>query len=264
MTHYTAARGIIMNDKYDNHTPEDAARGITRKQKIEPANTQKTNSRALFLKEWMKRPNWGFAMKKFAFALFLFLSSYGFTESLEYVVERKGKEIGTHSFIFSQSDGGMKVQISTNIVVKLGFIPVYKFIHDGLETWTNGVLIGYDSTTNDNGADKFLKFYGNSIHSSRGDFPTLGNTYIPTSLWSISTIKATELLSTLDGRPMKVSFQALGEEDILTKSRKKLRARHFSMKGDLERELWYDNKDRLVQVKFKGGDGSTINYILDE
>ena len=36
------------------------------------------------------------------------------------------------------------------------------------------------------------------------------------------------------------------------------------MKGDLERELWYDNKDRLVQVKFKGGDGSTINYILDE
>ena len=96
-------------------------------------------------------------MKKFAFALFLFLSSYGFTESLEYVVERKGKEIGTHTFIFSKSDEGMNVQILTNIVVKLGFIPVYKFIHDGLETWTNGVLIGYDSTTNDNGADKIWK-----------------------------------------------------------------------------------------------------------
>ncbi|WP_367272434.1 DUF6134 family protein, partial [Parvibaculum sp.] len=39
-------------------------------------------------------------------------------------------------------------------------------------------------------------------------------------------------------------------------------ATHYSVTGKLNRELWYDDKGVLVQVKFDGSDGSEITYVL--
>ena len=204
-------------------------------------------------------------MKNLFLIFLLGITSYTYSQSLDYVVERKGKQIGTHSFVFNGTQNDeMLVQISTDVVVKLGFIPVYKFIHEGTEIWKKGILTGYDSTTNDNGTDKFLRFHDNSIHSSRGVFSSLEKTYMPASLWNISNVQTTQLMNTLDGSIMNIEIVDLGEEDIQTTGKKILKARHFSMTGDLARELWYDSHNRLVHVQFLGDDGSIIDYILDE
>ena len=71
-------------------------------------------------------------------------------------------------------------------------------------------------------------------------------------------------MNTLDGSIMNIEIVDLGEEDIQTTGKKILKAKHFSMTGDLARELWYDSLNRLVHVQFLGDDGSIIDYILDE
>jgi hypothetical protein len=41
-----------------------------------------------------------------------------------------------------------------------------------------------------------------------------------------------------------------------------MKAHHYSMHGQLEQDLWYDMYGHLVQLKFKGRDGSVIAYHL--
>ena len=38
-------------------------------------------------------------------------------------------------------------------------------------------------------------------------------------------------------------------------------ARHYTMAGDLERELWYGADGQLLQVIFPGPDGSQITIV---
>ena len=71
-------------------------------------------------------------------------------------------------------------------------------------------------------------------------------------------------MNTLDGSMMDVNAKDLGEELVKTTSGKTLTARHFSLKGGLDRELWYDADGRLVHVEFLGGDGSIIMYKLKD
>ena len=39
-------------------------------------------------------------------------------------------------------------------------------------------------------------------------------------------------------------------------------AKHYAITGDLQRELWFDSHGTLLKVRFKGQDGSDIQYVL--
>lgn len=52
------------------------------------------------------------------------------------------------------------------------------------------------------------------------------------------------------------------DDDAVETPRGPVTARHYSITGDLQRELWYDPNGVLVQVRFLGEDDSTIEYRL--
>jgi hypothetical protein len=58
-----------------------------------------------------------------------------------------------------------------------------------------------------------------------------------------------------------VQITDLGMETIQSQG-KSIEAHHYRMSGELERELWYDPSNTLVQVRFKAKDDSTILYVL--
>ena len=62
---------------------------------------------------------------------------------------------------------------------------------------------------------------------------------------------------------MNINVKDIGTEEVLTTSGKIINAKHYAVTGDLERELWFDQANRLVHVLFKGQDGSSIEYILE-
>ena len=168
--------------------------------------------------------------------------------SLKFDVMRKGNDIGDHSFVFSGADPNFKVQIVTDIAVKLPIIrtTVYSFQHNSTEQWQGGEFNHVTSKTDDDGDPNQLN--------------TAGKGPLPASLWNMDIVHSKKLMNTIDGHIMKVRVADLGMESVRTK-RGSVNAHHYRISGDLERDLWYDGDGNLAQVVFKADDGSTITYI---
>lgn len=193
----------------------------------------------------------------------LIASASAETMTLNYDVSRKGSIIGTHKVSFDPSGDRLTVRIHTDVAVKIAFITAYRFKHDATEIWENGTLINYQSVSDDDGKNKNLALSGKNgtytVDGSAGRYETQ-SIALPASLWHTDTVTQSLLLNTLDGHVMKVTITDEGMQTILAGGQQ-LNAQHYVMTGDLERELWYAN-GQLVHLRFKGGDGSTIDYNL--
>ncbi len=183
--------------------------------------------------------------------------------TLNYDVVRKGKVIGTHKVTLAPAGNRLTVNIKTDVAVKIAFITAYRFKHDATEIWENGILINYQSTSDDDGQNKNLALSGGAggyvVDGSAGRYES-ETIALPASLWHTDTPKQSRLMNTLDGHVMTVSIADQGTKTIRAGGQD-ITAQHYVMTGDLERELWYAN-GQLVHLRFKGGDGSTIDYNL--
>lgn len=184
---------------------------------------------------------------------------------LKFTVLRDGEAVGTHILRFQPQPDGLRVLVDTNVVVKMAMIPVYRFEHHGEETWQHDTLVALNSTTNDDGTRHTLKVAAGpaaldvNVDGSASHLPPRT---LPASLWNRATTTQATLMNTLDGHAMTVDVADRGEDTITVHGQSR-KARHYSMAGDLARELWYDGTGTLVQVRFKGKDESDIRYVLD-
>ncbi|MEX0839964.1 MAG: DUF6134 family protein [Parvibaculum sp.] len=183
---------------------------------------------------------------------------------LNFTVLRKGDEIGTHRLEFEQAGDELKVEIETDVAVKMLGIAVYRFEHEGHEVWRDGRLVSLNSKTNDDGTAHHLSVSRDAetlVVDGDGRQGPEDGAIIPASLWNEDLVKQSALLNTLDGSKMPVTVTTVGPETVEVDG-KNLTATHYSVKGQLNRELWYDESGVLVQVKFDGADGSEISYVL--
>lgn len=186
--------------------------------------------------------------------------------ALNFAVYRDDSEIGTHTLIFHKNGGSLDVSVKTDIAVKLPIIgiTVYRFEHEGHETWTDGHLTALQSKTNEDGTPHHLSVHANGAGLSVDGDGRTGESkpsIIPASLWREDLVRSSVLLNTLDGREMSVTVNEKGTEEVMV-GNTPVEARHFVISGELEREVWYDANQRLVKVRFVGNDGSTITYLL--
>jgi Domain of unknown function (DUF6134) len=183
---------------------------------------------------------------------------------LDFTVLRDGSTVGTHHIDIRKSGDETRVDVATEVAVKLAFITLYRFEHQGHEVWKDGRLVRIDSRTNDDGTDKSLhgalNGKGLEIEGSARKY-VAEPTILPASLWNPDIVRQGRLLNTLDGRQMRVSVKAAGEETVDVRG-KQIPARHYLLTGELERELWFDREGTLVRVRFKGSDNSDILYVL--
>jgi Domain of unknown function (DUF6134) len=183
---------------------------------------------------------------------------------LEFVVVRNGEDVGRHVIDFTRNGNSTSVRISTNVVVKIAFITVYRFEHQGIETWRGNHLVALRSQTNDDGTAHHLNVAMQGDHLEvAGDGPqrSVSATILPASLWNQGIVHQSTLLNTLDGTQMRVSVQDKGE-DIVPAEGTRIRAHHFTISGGLNRDVWFDANNTLVRVQFAAKDGSTIVYQL--
>ena len=94
-----------------------------------------------------------------------------------------------------------------------------------------------------------------------GKQSTMDLSILPASLWDSAILRQQVLLNTLDGSQMRVASQDLEQETVKVGARD-VSARHYRLTGELERDLWFDARNALVHVQFKGTDGSSIVYEL--
>lgn len=185
---------------------------------------------------------------------------------LVFDVMRKGDLIGSHKMLFTRADGDLKIDIKTDIKVKILFATVYRFEHDGHEVWRDGRLQSMQSKTNDDGTPHEMSMIakGTELQVTGDGVETMANAeIIPASLWHEGILKGGKILNTLDGRQMAIAVEDMGEETIKT-GNNSVAARHYVISGELERDLWYNSDQILVQIAFEGDDGSDILYQLHD
>lgn len=183
---------------------------------------------------------------------------------LEFVVVRNDEAVGRHVIDFSRDGDTTSVKISTNVVVTMAFIPVYRFEHTGIETWKGNQLIALRSRTNDDGTHHELAVAAEGDHlrvAGDGSQATAAAAILPASLWNAGIVSQSTLLNTLDGTQMPIAVVDRGEE-IVQASGADVPAHHFTISGGINRDVWFDRANTLVRVAFAAKDGSSIVYQL--
>jgi hypothetical protein len=190
----------------------------------------------------------------------------GFPEDgvLDFAILRNGSEIGRHVYRFEGTGKSLVVRIEATIDYRFGIIPLYRFDHHATEVWRNGQLESMSATTRDNGDNYRIEVRPNGESLSldvNGSEIAVEPDMMPASLWNIAIVKRGRILDPADGELMKVSIADAGDDTVSVRGRD-IPARRYVMTGEFERDLWYDANGVLLQVRFRGDDGSEIRYGL--
>lgn len=187
-------------------------------------------------------------------------SLYG--KTIVFDVHRNGEKVGHHHVVFENSEDSLKVNSTFQLEIKLLFIVAYRFTYISDEVWQNGQLIELKSDVNDDGDKALIELSrdtsGLKISGPEGTEMTSGPLYVTTH-WNSAVINENRVLNTLTGRINRVDIKRLKTEIIDTENGP-VSATRFAYTGDLDTEVWYDDTGRWVKMKFKGRDGSDIEY----
>lgn len=182
--------------------------------------------------------------------------------TVEYAIHHsKYDRIGTHSVSFSRAGEDLIVDVVIHVKVKLLFLTVHSLEAERRETWRGGRLVSYRSRTDENGklANVNATAEGNAFvikgpnGTARAD-PSV----FPTHPWNPTIVDRATLMDTKTGELLTVSTKAAGEETITVAGRP-VPARRYVMTGDLERELWFDERGNWIQLRFKR-DGASLTF----
>jgi hypothetical protein len=187
----------------------------------------------------------------------------GAAELRAYSVLRDGDEIGEHRVAFESQGENLQVTVDTDLKVKLAFVTVFRFEHHRVERWSGGKLVSLEGKNHDDGDDYEITITAEGEGYRRtvnGKEELIAGPALPAVLWTRDVVGHTRLISAVSDQVYQVETEALGRETVATGGGE-LEAEYYSMTGDLDRELWYDDSGVLLKVSFERR-GSDIEYIM--
>ncbi len=181
-------------------------------------------------------------------------------QRMSFAIMRNAIQIGQHDIAISTEGATTTVDFRTEIQVKVMFINAYSFSYAGREIWTDNHFASFRSQTNDNGATHTVSAAAGAdkiaiiADGARLEAP-IGA--VPASFWSLDFINRMDFFHTETGKPLKIAITDLGDEQISTRMGSK-RARHFRLRGGLDRDLWFDQTGAPLRYQLRGSDNSLI------
>ena len=162
---------------------------------------------------------------------------------IEFDIYRNNKHIGKHIFSFIKSDEQLAVESEINFKIKKLGIVFYKYHVNGTEIYKDGVLVKFNSKTNQNGKKKYVNMklengeYIINGSSYKGKTP---KEYLLGTWWNHSIVKAAAQISAVSGRIIKQKVTFLGKE-IIKLGNKKYNTLHFNF-SSTDKKLDKDKK----------------------
>lgn len=184
--------------------------------------------------------------------------------SYVYQVTRQGEVIGEQRLTFERQGSNLVVSTDAKVDVKLLGLSLYGFDQHTEETWTHGKMVGVSSTADDDGQAKKVEMTlqaGQLSGTYNGKTRTAPLGVFPNSFWNEDSIKQTQILDTSRGKVRQVTVADKGKASI-TLPYGSVTAHHYSIDGDMKRELWYDEKGVLVAGELAARDGSVVRQEL--
>jgi hypothetical protein len=183
-------------------------------------------------------------------------------ETLRFAIMRNGDQIGTHAIEINRKGVETSVRITTDLAVKVLFVTAYRLQHDATERWVNGPLVAFDSTTDNNGTRHKVSVTRSTAGlqvEADGKTSRLDQNALPASLWNPELMRRKMALDPQDGQADPIAVTDDGMENLSFGTRM-VKAHHYGIKGRYTQDVWYDERERLVQIKLIASDGSEISY----
>ena len=185
---------------------------------------------------------------------------YGSTLSFD--VYRNGDLVGYQNVTFSQKDDALAVDIDFRLTIEALYITFYEMTYTSDSLWKNDELVSLKSRTDQNGKVTTVEARADNgkleVDGPNGKASAPLGIY-PTDHWNAGVIDATKLVNTINGHINDVRLVRKGEDKVPTE-RGPVEATHYKYTGEIQNDVWYDAEGRWVQMQFKGGDGSTIEF----
>jgi hypothetical protein len=183
-------------------------------------------------------------------------------------VTRDGKPIGTQTVTLTQDGDTLTVTTESAIAVKMLGVVVYRLHQVLTDTYRGNRLVAVAAETKDpNGiragnvvrdGDRWTGRFGKQGRDFACDCRTSSTMPHRDSLTGTSIIEASEV------QLRAVTIEDKGAE-MLDLPEGRIETRHFAVRGDIARDVWYDPAGNLVAARQKGSDGSDIRqYLLSD
>jgi Family of unknown function (DUF6134) len=182
----------------------------------------------------------------------------------DYDVIRSTEKIGEHSVTFRRQGDLLTVATRTNISIEVLGITLFRYHYDAREEWVDGRLVRLTSRTDDDGEDLDVDLAvtnGRLRGTCNGTALDLPASILPVAVWHPDIIRRSVLLDQYKCVERRVQISDRGVEAIVAKGQA-LQTQHYTMTGQLERDLWYGPDGQTVQVQFPAKDGSEITFVL--
>lgn len=189
------------------------------------------------------------------------LSLYG--DEIYFDVYREGDKVGFHRVRLVESEGSLLVRSTFELKIDFLFFTAFRYLYRSESRWRKGVLESLKATVDDDGALLSLESVREGAHmkitNPEGRF-TANSPLFPTNHWNAAVLRENRVLNTLTGKINNVRIVPRAREPVVTEQGR-VPATRYAYTGDLDTEVWYDDAGRWVKMRFKGEDGSTIEYV---
>ncbi|REF87342.1 hypothetical protein DES32_0962 [Methylovirgula ligni] len=182
------------------------------------------------------------------------------TEERVFDITRDGNKIGTQIVDITRDGDETTVKFKTHIEVEIMFVVVHRFDHIATEIWNGGKFVSYKAFTKENSDVNKLTAVakGDKIALTvNGEEKDVDGNLVFASFWKPDFVGQKALLHPDTGHELAVEVADLGDDTITLKDGSSVKARHYKISGDIERDLWFDG-DNLIRIKLFGSDHSTI------
>ena len=177
---------------------------------------------------------------------------------LEYELFRNNKSIGYHTYKFLRNSNDLTIinEVSFKIT-KLG-VTLYKYYAKGVEKYKNGIFSGFNSETNQNKKEKYVKI---TIDTKDKDLVIDGSSFkgkvdknmIIGTWWNHEIVSKKAQISAVSGRIIEQKVEFKGKEDVKIgeKVYKTLRFNFSSSDPSLSKDkklntdIWYEENTFL-------------------
>ena len=189
------------------------------------------------------------------------LDLYG--KKILFDVFRSGEQIGHHQIDFF--DNGINLKVSSTVRLRLNFLALFSYRYDyrSEAMWTDGQLDELEAMVDDDGEKSSVSAMrlGSRFNVKHGEhlYTTLAP-LMPTNHWNSAVLKEKRVLNTLTGQINNVRLVPKVRESVETEHGSIMSTR-YAYTGDLDTEVWYDDLGRWVKLRFRGSDGTPIEYI---
>ena len=189
----------------------------------------------------------------------------GHLGSYVFEVTRNGKPIGTQTVTLKQDGEIVTVTTESAIAVKLLGIVVYRMHQVLTDTYRGNRLVALSAETKDpdglragqiaRDGNRWTGKMGKESRDFECDCAT------STAMAHMANLKGSTIIEISVVRPRNVTIEDKGTE-TLDLPEGPVVTRHFAVKGEIDRDVWYDPAGNLVAAEQPGSDGSTIRQIL--